>query len=390
MKILLAFDSFKGCLTSAEAGRAAAQGVRRALPGCEVACLPVSDGGEGLLDALVPDAARRIPLHAHGPLMEDEPTCYGIDADGQTAVIETARIIGLPLVPPGRRNPLCTTSWGVGELIAHALGHGYRRFLVGLGGSSTNDAGLGMLQALGYRFYGTDRRELTHPLCGKDLPAVASVSTRFAHAGLAEASFTVACDVRNPLWGPSGAAYTFAPQKGADAAATEALDQGLEHIGKVMRQAGGGAEANAPGAGAAGGLGAAFTVFLKAGLKPGFRILSERLRMDERLENADLVFTGEGRSDRQTLMGKMPQGILEAARAHGIPAVLIAGSIEDADALTRAGFRCVFPIVPGPMALEAAMQPDAARENIARTVEQVCRAFTLQPARRLLSRPGAP
>lgn len=372
-KVVIAIDSFKGCLTSTEAGNAAAEGVSRAVPDCQVIRVPISDGGEGLLDTRVPDPDKRIFLKAHGPLMEETDTCYGIDKDGETAVIETARINGLPLVPEDRRNPLLTTTYGVGELIADALNRGYRKFLIGLGGSATNDAGLGMLQALGYRFFDAEGHEIQETLCGGLLTKVASIDSRHAHPALAQAHFLAVCDVRNPLFGPNGAACVYAPQKGADMESVKRLDLGLRHIGEVMWRTTGSEFLSMPGCGAAGGMGAALAAFLKAELKPGIRVLLEELHIGEWMAGADLVLTGEGKSDQQTLMGKVPQGVLEMANARGIPTILVSGAVEDAALLLKGGFRAVFSIQPAPLSLEEAMSPQAARKNITQTVEQVCR-----------------
>ena len=371
-KAVLAIDSFKGCLTSAEAEAAAAEGVHAALPECEVIRIPVADGGEGMLDVLIAAThGKSISVQAHGPLMELREARYGISGDGQTAFIEMAAISGLPLVAPEKRNPMQTTTFGTGELIRDALQRGCRHFIIGLGGSATNDAGLGMLRALDFRF--SDKTGNVSGYGGQMMGKVDSIDTSSVHPLLSGCTFTAACDVRNPFYGTNGAAYVFAPQKGADAAMIEALDAGMRHLAAVIFRTTGKDISSCPGAGAAGGMGGSLSAFLNAELKPGIQLLLEMQNFAEQIKDADLIITGEGKSDRQTIMGKVPYGILTEARKQHIPVVLIAGGIEDTDILTRAGFHRIFSITPSPVALEQAMQPEFARMNIRRTVEQICR-----------------
>lgn len=370
-KIVIAIDAFKGCLTSLEAGQAAAEGVRLVYPGCEICCLPVADGGEGVSDVLVAAFDGRFrTLQAHGPLMEMRDTRYGISGDGQTAFIEMATISGLPLVPPEKRNPMLTTTWGTGELIRDALEQGCRDFIIGIGGSATNDAGLGMLQALGFRFLDTAGRELGTG--GRILAEVDKVDASSVHPALKEARFRVACDVVNPFYGPEGAAYIFAPQKGADAGMVKDLDAGLRSLAEVIYRSTGKDISRQPGAGAAGGMGGGLMAFLDAALEPGIRLLLDALHFSDHIREANLIITGEGRADRQTTMGKVPSGILEEANRRHIPVVLLAGSIADADCLNKAGFRGVFSVTPGPVTLEEAMEPSFARANIRRVAAQIC------------------
>lgn len=371
-KAVLAIDSFKGCLTSAEAEAAAAEGVHAALPECEVIRIPVADGGEGMLDVLIAAThGKSISVQAHGPLMELREARYGISGDGQTAFIEMAAISGLPLVAPEKRNPMQTTTFGTGELIRDALQRGCRHFIIGLGGSATNDAGLGMLRALGFRF--PDKTGNVSGYGGQMMGKVDSIDTSSVHPLLSGCTFTAACDVRNPFYGTNGAAYVFAPQKGADAAMIEALDAGMRHLAAVIFRTTGKDISSCPGAGAAGGMGGSLSAFLNAELKPGIQLLLEMQNFAEQIKDADLIITGEGKSDRQTVMGKVPYGILTEARKQHIPVVLIAGGIKDTDILTRAGFHGIFSITPSPVVLEQAMQPEFARMNIRRTVEQICR-----------------
>ncbi|WP_301705573.1 glycerate kinase [uncultured Parabacteroides sp.] len=370
-KVVIAIDSFKGCLTSEEAGNAVMKGVKAIFPDCETLLFPVADGGEGMLDILVSATKGKYrTLPAHGPLMEPMQGRYGISGDGQTALVEMAAVSGLPLIPEEKRNPMLTTTYGTGELIRDALEQGCRRFIVGIGGSATNDAGLGMLQALGFRF--RDKQGNLLGTGGRILPQVASIDTSAVHPALKEARFTIACDVHNPFCGPDGAAYVFAPQKGADAGMVKELDAGMQALALVIRSATGKDISDIPGAGAAGGMGGGFLAFLNAGLKPGIRLMLDALDFGEKIKGADLVFTGEGRADRQTAMGKVPFGVLEEARKQHIPVIVLAGCIEDTEQMNRAGFQGVFSITPGPVSLEKAMEPEFAGENIRRLVTQIC------------------
>ncbi|MBP3518894.1 MAG: glycerate kinase [Parabacteroides sp.] len=370
-KVVIAIDSLKGCLTSEEAGIAAVKGIKAVFPDCETLLFPVADGGEGMLDLLISATQgqyRTLPVH--GPLMEPIQGRYGISGDGQTALIEMAAVSGLPLVPEEKRNPMLTTTYGTGELIRDALERGCRRFIVGIGGSATNDAGLGMLQALGFRFL--DKRGNRLGTGGQILSQVAAIDTSAAHPALREAHFTVACDVHNPFCGPDGAAYVFAPQKGADSGMVQALDEGMQALSQIIISTTDKDISGIPGAGAAGGMGGGFLAFLDAELKPGIRLMLDALDFGRKIKGADLIFTGEGRADRQTAMGKVPSGILEEARKQHIPVIVLAGSIADTELMNRAGFQGVFSITPGPVSLENAMIPEVAQANISRLVTQIC------------------
>ena len=374
-KVVIAIDSFKGCLPSQEAGEAAARGVRRAWPGCQTLIVPVADGGEGLLEALVSaSGGSLVSVPAHCPLMEVREACYGLSRDGQTAFVEMARISGLPLVPEARRNPLLTTTYGTGELIRDALGRGCRCVLIGLGGSATNDAGMGMLQALGFRFLDNEGKE-TAP-GGQALKEVERIDDADVLPAVRETEFLAACDVRNPFYGPDGAAYVFAPQKGATPEQVEELDEGLRHFAEIVRQHTGTDISTLPGAGAAGGMGGGLAAFLHAKLKPGIELVLDTAGFPALLRDADLVITGEGRADRQTLMGKVPAGILAEARKQGIPVVLLAGQVEDEAALLEAGFKTVCCINPPDTPLSLALCPDFARQQLEDTAERVARAIT--------------
>ena len=371
-KIVVASDSFKGCLTSLEIARAAAAGIRHVLPTCEVLEVPVADGGEGTMEALV-DAmqGRFVSCDVHDPLMNLIRVEYGILGDGLTAVIEMATASGLPLVPVEKRNPMFTTTFGTGELIKDALQRGCRRFLIGIGGSATNDAGTGMLQALGFRFFDKDGNELDKG--GRILEHIARIDTENIMPALRETTFTVACDVNNPFSGLNGAAHVYARQKGADDAMIVELDKGLKHFAAVIHSQMGKDINDFPGAGAAGGLGGGFLAFLQATLKPGIKMVLEALEFDSFIQNADLIITGEGKIDRQTGMGKTPSGILEAGKRQNIPVIAIGGSVEETEALIQQGFLAVLPIQPGPVSLEKAMDKSFAASQIGRTVEQIIR-----------------
>jgi len=412
MKIVVAIDSFKGCLSSRELAEAAEAGIRRAMPSAEVVKIPVADGGEGTVDALVEATDGRFrTVVVRGPLGERVEARYGILGDGQTAVIEMATASGLPLVPPELRDPRHTSTFGTGELIADALDLGCRKFIVGIGGSATNDAGTGMLAALGWKFFGnsdgtngtlgtleaspksqeSQESPMSHnescqsatllstsdsPLtpCGANLARITRVDASQAHPALCEAKFLIACDVDNPMYGPQGAAFIFARQKGADDTAISELDAGLRNFAEVIVRETGRDVAHTPGAGAAGALGAAFLAFTNADLRPGIEIVLEQLDFDTLVRDADFVVTGEGRFDAQSLRGKTPIGIARAAKKHGVPVIVLAGSVAD-DAVTahNEGVTAFFSIMDAPMTLDTAMHPDTAKRLVTKQAEEVFR-----------------
>ena len=354
-KIVVATDSFKGSLSSRDAGMAVSAGVSRALPGSQVQVIAVGDGGEGTVEALTEAlGASPVSCRAHGPLMEICEVPYAVSADGGTAVLEIAAAAGLTMVPPGRRNPLYTSTYGVGEAIADALRRGVRRFLIGL-------AGAGMLSALGYRFYDASGCAV-RALCGQDLSGIARIDPAHSAPELAETQFIVACDVDNPLYGPRGAAYVFGPQKGASYSDVAALDLGLRQFSEAMVASGYDEVCDLPGAGAAGGLGAAFAGILGGRMRRGIDIVLDAVGFADRVEGASLVITGEGRIDAQTIMGKTPAGVLEAAAKKGIPVMAIGGSVEAGTQLP--GFVSIVQATPPGMTLSEAMKSDVARRNI--------------------------
>lgn len=374
MKIVVACDSFKGSLSSRAVGDACARGISSR---CEVTVVPVADGGEGTVEAMAGAMSGRIvSCTVHGPLGEPAEAHYAVSGDGKTAVMEMAEASGLTLIAPEHRNPLDTTTYGTGEMIRDALDRGCRTIVMGIGGSATNDGGMGMLAALGATFYDDDARDLEPK--GMSLGRVERIDFSELDKRLAQTRFLVACDVDNPLYGPRGAAYVFAPQKGASPEIVELLDQGLKVYAGALAEAVGRDVSGMPGAGAAGGLGAAFAAVLNAELKPGIDLVLDLIRFDELIAGADLVITGEGRIDAQTLMGKTPQGVLQRARAQGIPVVAIGGAVSDAQRMTDAGFAAVLPVVSGPCTLKEAMEPAVADANVARTAAQIYNLIMLK------------
>lgn len=373
-KIVIASDSFKGCLSSMEVAQAVEKGIKLSVPGCHIIKVPIADGGEGMLDALLSSMnGKYVSLKAHDPLFNVINCRYGISGDGQTAMIEMAEASGLPLVPQEKRNPLKTTTFGTGELIRDALDRGCRKIILGIGGSATNDAGLGLLQALGFVFFDQNQNVLSRG--GEVMKNVFSFDDSEIHPGLSDARFTIACDVNNPFCGPDGAAYVFAKQKGATETMVEELDKGMHTLAKRIKSLVGKDIINVPGAGAAGGMGGGLLAFLNSELKSGISLILEVIDFENTIDNADLIITGEGRVDKQTAMGKVPKGILEAANKKNIPVIVIAGDIRDVSELNKSGFSGVFSIAPGPVSLEKAMQGDFAKENITRTTAQLFQTF---------------
>ena len=336
--IIVAIDSFKGCLTSMEANQAAAEGIRRVLPDAEIVQVPVSDGGEGFLEAFhAAIGGELVEVTVKDPLMRPIKAKYLLK--GETAVIEMAQASGLTLLTNEERNPMVATSYGTGQLVADAVRKGAKHVIVGLGGSATSDAGMGMLQAL---------KENLPP---KDV------------------RFTIASDVKNPLYGENGAAQVFAPQKGATADDVLQLDERARKFAEDSARHFGYDRSQEEGAGAAGGLGYAFLQYLDADCKPGIQLLLETIHFDEMVKGANLIITGEGAADRQTLMGKLPMGILQ--RSAGVPVCLIAGRIKNQEELLKAGFAQVACINPDGITLEEAMRKEVAKRNISDTVSRL-------------------
>ncbi len=375
MKVVIAIDSFKGSLSTREAGEAAARGVKTAAPDASVYVYPLADGGEGTADALGSAlGGRTVTLTVTGPMGAPVSANYVVLPDG-TAAIDVAAAAGLPLVPQNERDPLRATTYGVGEMIAHAIcEEGIRRFLVGLGGSATNDGGVGMLTALGFSFL--DETGAPIPQDAAGLSSLYDIRTDRALPALAECEFRVACDVDNPLCGARGASAVYGPQKGATQADVATLDRLLAGYAALTEKALGKNCADAPGAGAAGGLGFAFLSYLDGKLESGARLVIAQTGMEGELTDADLVFTGEGRLDGQSLMGKAPVAVAKAAKKYGSTVVALAGCITpDAKDCHTAGIDAFFPILSHPMPLSEAMDATVAKENLARTAEEVTRLY---------------
>ncbi len=372
MKVVIAIDSLKGSLSSMEAGRAIERGVRKALPQAEILVKPVADGGEGTTEAFVEGmGGEPVQTKVHGPLETPVTAEYGLLRESGTAIMEMAAAAGIILVGKDKR-PLDATTYGVGEMIRDAIDRGCREFIVGIGGSATNDGGIGMLAALGYEFL--DEKGEPAGISASALGKVASIRMDKVIPELKECHFRVACDVNNPLCGETGATYIFGPQKGVTEDIKEQLDQDMASFAKVAVAATGRDCTLTAGAGAAGGLGYAFLTFLNTDLQPGIELVMNAVEMDRALEGADLVFTGEGRLDQQTAMGKVPVGIAKMAKKHGAKVVALAGSIAPgAEACNENGIDAFFPILRGVCTLDEAMDPETARQNMENTAEQVAR-----------------
>ena len=348
MKVVIAIDSFKGSLDSISAGKAAALGIRRAIPGAECVVRPLADGGEGTVDALVAGMGGELrEVTVRGPLGEPTRAKYGLV--GETAVMEMAQAAGITLVPREKLNPLAATTFGVGEMILDAVAHGARKFVMGIGGSATNDAGRGMLEALGL---------------------IGGGPRRFDPSGF---EFRVACDVKNPLCGPDGASAVFGPQKGATPAMVAELDARLAAFAAASGDPG-----VTPGDGAAGGLGYALRVYLKAELLPGVDLILSETGLENELRGADVVVTGEGRLDGQTVMGKAPIGVARLAKKHAKPVLGFCGVTGDGvEAVNGAGIDAYFPILRKVVTLDDALDLGNAAANLAATAEQAFRCFGL-------------
>ena len=366
-KIVLAIDSFKGCLSSKEIEQCIAEEIHRILPSCQTVCIPIADGGEGMLDTLIEATQGTfVSTQAHDPLMRIRPARYGILGDQRTAIIEMAEINGLTTLSPIERNPMETSTYGTGELIKDALEKGFCRFIIGIGGSATNDAGMGMMQVLGAHLYDKQGNELEQG--GKIMEQIAHINLNHLHPALKEATFIVACDVQNPFCGPQGAAYVFARQKGANEEQIRQLDEGMRHLALLIERDFSYNINKVKGAGAAGGLGGAFATFLQAHLQSGIDLLLDAVDFDRKITNADWIITGEGKADRQTAEGKVPAGVLKRAKKANIPVMLIAGKVEDKACLKQMGFARIVQISPDTLPLEEAMRPEVTRENTQRAI----------------------
>ena len=377
MKVVVALDSFKGSLSSLEAGEAVKKGIIKAIPDANVCVRPLADGGEGTVEALTLGmGGKLISVNITGPLGEPVDCVYGILEERNTAIIEMAGAAGITLVPNEKRNPLHTTTYGVGELIKDAISRGCRRFIVGIGGSATNDGGIGMLQALGYGMLNVDGKPV--PLGAKGLKELETIIDDNVIPELKECTFRIACDVTNPLCGEFGCSTVFGPQKGADASMISEMDHWLASYGKLTSKKYETANPNYPGTGAAGGMGFAFLAYTNAILESGVKIVLEETHLENDIKDADVVITGEGRLDEQTVLGKAPIGVAKLAKKYDKTVLAFAGSVtENTTICNEHGIDAFFPILRNIQTLEEAMLPSNTRKNIVNTVEQVFRLIKI-------------
>ena len=381
MKIVIAPDSYKESLSALEVAQAVEAGFRQVFPDADYVLVPVADGGEGTVDAMVAaTGGRKEIVTVTGPLGEPVEAFYGLTGDGETAVIEMAAASGLMLVPAAARDPLRTSSRGTGELIRAALDAGARRFIVGIGGSATNDGGAGMVQALGARLLDADGRDVEGS--GGGLARLERIDVSALDPRLKECRIEVACDVDNPLTGPRGASAVFGPQKGATPEMVQVLDANLARFARIVERDLGVAVDQVPGAGAAGGMGAAMLAFFGATLKPGIEIVTAAVDLDAHVRDADLVITGEGRIDFQTVHGKTPIGVARVAKRHGKPVIGIAGSLgANVGVVHEHGIDAVFSVLSKPCTLDEALRDAAANvELTARNVAAVLRLGSAAPS----------
>lgn len=373
MKVVIAIDSLKGSLSSMEAGMAIKDGILAAKPDAEVIVKPLADGGEGTTDALIEGMnGERIDLTVTGPMHTPVDAYYGYLKDTNTAVMEMASAAGITLVPDSEKNPLLATSYGVGEMINDAIQRGCRNFIIGIGGSVTNDGGIGMLKALGVRFLDENGEDAGEG--GQALAKVARIDVSGMNPLLKECHIQVACDVNNPLCGENGSTYVYGPQKGVTEDMKKTLDEAMAHFARVTSETLENDYMNTPGAGAAGGLGYAFLAYTGAALTPGIELILDAVGLEEELSGADVVVTGEGRLDFQTAMGKAPVGVARLAKKYNAKVIAFAGSdTKEATACNKEGIDAFFPILRGVCTLAEAMDPVAARNNMTATVEQVFR-----------------
>ena len=382
MNIVTVIDSFKGSLSSMDAGRAVAAGIRRVDPNAQVRVRPLADGGEGTVQTLVEGMGGEIcRIKVTGPLGEPVDCEYGILEASKTAIVEMSGAAGITLVPREELNPMKATTYGVGEVIRDAIEKGGRRFIVGIGGSATNDGGVGMLQALGYGFMDREGRAVSRGAQG--LRDLAQICVDGAMPQLEECEFHIACDVTNPLCGEKGCSAVFGPQKGATPELVRQMDGWMENYAKVVSQVVPQADAETPGTGAAGGLGFAFLAFTPAVLESGIQIVLSELKLEQDIAWADLVITGEGRLDEQTAMGKAPVGVAELAKKYQKPVIGFSGSVtEGAGACNQKGIDAFFPILRSIVTLEEAMETERAQQNLRDTAEQAYRLFLCGRANR--------
>ena len=373
MRILVAIDSLKGSLSSLEAGLAVKEGLEEI--GCEVVVKPIADGGEGSVEAMA-DAlgAKFIDTIVKNPLGIEILARYALKDD--LAILEMSSASGLTLINPDERNPLKTSTFGFGQMIKDAIAKGARKFIIGIGGSATNDAGTGMLSALGFKFY--DKNGALLEGKGENLAKIYEFTDEEALKELKDCEFLIACDVDNPLYGTNGAAHVYAPQKGANGRMVKELDDGLKHFATLVKEKTNSKFHTQKGAGAAGGLGFAFVAFLGAKLRPGIEIITQTIALEDEIKKADLVITGEGRMDFQSSMGKTPTGVAKLAKKYHKPVIAFAGSVQKcAKDCHKNGIDAYFCILNEPVSLEEAMRKDVAIRNLKMTAEQAVRLFKI-------------
>ena len=373
MRVVVAIDSFKGSMSSLEAGEAISKGIRNAHKDAEVEIRPLADGGEGTVEALsIGMGGRLINVDVTGPIGRKVNAVYGIVDSSKTAIIEMSQAAGITLVSGNEKNPLYTTTFGVGELIKDAINKGCRHLVVGIGGSATNDCGIGMLQALGYEFLDKEGNQVGFGASG--VRDIVSIRDENVIKELSECYFRVACDVNNPLCGDLGCSAIYGPQKGATKEMVADMDGWLKNYSKIVKEKYPDADCEYPGTGAAGGLGYAFFNFTNSKLESGIKIVLDETKLEEYVKDADIVVTGEGRLDHQTVMGKAPVGVANIAKKYNKKVIAFSGSVtEDAGVCNEHGIDAFFPILRRIVTLEEAMQTDTAKKNLTDTAEQVFR-----------------
>ena len=373
MRVVVAIDSFKGSMSSLEAGEAISIGIKKAHKDAEVEIRPLADGGEGTVEALsIGMGGRLINVDVTGPVGRKVSAVYGIVDSSKTAIIEMSQAAGITLVSGDEKNPLYTTTFGVGELIKDAINKGCRHFVVGIGGSATNDCGIGMLQALGYEFLDKEGNQVGFGASG--VRDIVSIRDENVIKELSECYFRVACDVNNPLCGELGCSAIYGPQKGATKEMVADMDGWLKNYSKIVKEKYPDADSEYPGTGAAGGLGYAFFNFTNSKLESGIKIVLDETKLEEYVKDADIVVTGEGRLDHQTVMGKAPVGVANIAKKYNKKVIAFSGSVtEDAGVCNEHGIDAFFPILRRIVTLEEAMQTDIAKQNLTDTAEQVFR-----------------
>jgi len=373
MKIIIAPDSFKECLTATKVAQHIAIGIRSVYPTAEITCIPIADGGEGTVEALVTATnGSIIRVGSVDALLRPIQSFFGVLGNGTTAVIEMAAASGIELIEPENRNPMAASTFGTGLLIKEALERGFSDIIIGIGGSATNDGGVGMAKALGYKFIDANNCEIGDG--GGALNLLAGIDSSGSNPLLHKALITVACDVTNPLYGPNGASAIFGQQKGATPEMVDALDENLKRLAEIIEIHLGKNVAESPGAGAAGGLGAGLLAFANATLKPGFEIVKEITHLEKQIQTADLVFTAEGKIDYQTQFGKTPFGVAQIALKYKVPVIALAGIIDTgAETLLEKGITAYFALANKPMSIEESKEKAA--ELLEKTTEQVMRVI---------------